>query len=156
MAIYKNLIVGCSLGAGTLLLLISTQLSNTIIPTQNVTSTQEPPRNPTQNPGSGISMTSEQNSQVTPTNHPPIVYNQTIDTEQLTSKNFTLKGEDPDNQRLIYVEVSGPFHGHLRIINSTIGIPFESHLEELEEETKTLLLDLRNFVKSLGGNVIEG
>jgi predicted transport protein len=39
--------------------------------------------------------------------------------------------------------------------NSTASIPFESHLEGLEEETKTLLLDLRNFVKSLGGNVIE-
>ena len=43
MAIYKNLIVGCSLGVVTLLILISTQLSNTIIPTRNVTSTQEPP-----------------------------------------------------------------------------------------------------------------
>ena len=27
-------------------------------------------------------------------------------------------------------------------------ITFESYLEGLEEETKTLLLDLRNFVKS--------
>ena len=39
--------------------------------------------------------------------------------------------------------------------NSAASIPFESHLGGLEEETKTLLLDLRNFVKSLGGNVIE-
>src|ERR671933_2417333 len=39
--------------------------------------------------------------------------------------------------------------------NSAASIPFESHLEGLEEETKTLLLDLRNFVKGLGGNVIE-
>jgi Domain of unknown function (DUF5655) len=39
--------------------------------------------------------------------------------------------------------------------NSAASIPFESHLEGLEEETKTLLLDLRNFVKSLGDNVIE-
>ena len=39
--------------------------------------------------------------------------------------------------------------------NSAVSIPFESHLEGLEEETKTLLLDLRNFVKSLGDNVIE-
>ena len=38
---------------------------------------------------------------------------------------------------------------------STATIPFENHLEGLVEETKTLLLDLRNFVKSLGGNVIE-
>ena len=38
---------------------------------------------------------------------------------------------------------------------STATIPFENHLEGLEEETKTLLLDLRNLVKSLGGNVIE-
>src|SRR5918911_779279 len=35
------------------------------------------------------------------------------------------------------------------------AIPFENHLEGLEEGTKSLLLDLRNFVKSLGGNVIE-
>ena len=39
--------------------------------------------------------------------------------------------------------------------NSAASIPFESHLEGLEEETKTLLLDLRNFVKSLGDIVIE-
>ena len=39
--------------------------------------------------------------------------------------------------------------------NSAASIPFESHLEGLEEETKILLLDLRNFVKSLGDNVIE-
>jgi len=39
--------------------------------------------------------------------------------------------------------------------NSAASIPFGSHLEGLEEETKTLLLDLRNFVKSLGDNVIE-
>jgi hypothetical protein len=34
-------------------------------------------------------------------------------------------------------------------------IPFEMHLERLKEPAKTILLDLRNFVKSLGGNVIE-
>src|ERR687887_592986 len=39
--------------------------------------------------------------------------------------------------------------------NSAASITFESHLEGLEEETKMLLLDLRNFVKSLGDNVIE-
>src|ERR671938_1006355 len=39
--------------------------------------------------------------------------------------------------------------------NSPAAIPFERHLEGLQEETKTLLLDLRNFVKSLGDNVIE-
>jgi hypothetical protein len=33
--------------------------------------------------------------------------------------------------------------------------PFENHLEGLEEETKTLLLNLRNYVKSLGNSVIE-
>lgn len=41
MASYKNLILGCSLGAGTLLILISTQLSNTIISIQNGTNTQK-------------------------------------------------------------------------------------------------------------------
>ena len=39
--------------------------------------------------------------------------------------------------------------------NSQAAIPFERHLEGLEEETKSLVLDLRNFVKSLGDNVIE-
>jgi hypothetical protein len=34
-------------------------------------------------------------------------------------------------------------------------IPFENHLEGLEEETMTLLLNLRNFVKGLGNNIIE-
>jgi len=35
------------------------------------------------------------------------------------------------------------------------AIPFENHLEGLEEDIKTLLLNLRNFVKSLGNNIIE-
>jgi hypothetical protein len=35
------------------------------------------------------------------------------------------------------------------------SIQFESHLEGLEEEIKTLLLGLRNFVKSLGNNILE-
>lgn len=35
------------------------------------------------------------------------------------------------------------------------AIPFEDHLEGLEEETKTSLLNLRNFVKGLGNSVIE-
>ena len=34
-------------------------------------------------------------------------------------------------------------------------IPFETHLERLGEQTKTMLLNLRDFVKSLGNNVIE-
>lgn len=34
-------------------------------------------------------------------------------------------------------------------------IPFESHLEGLKEPTRTIMLDLRSFVKSLGSNVIE-
>jgi predicted transport protein len=35
------------------------------------------------------------------------------------------------------------------------AIPFENHLEGLEEQTKISLLSLRNFVKSLGDNIIE-
>jgi hypothetical protein len=35
------------------------------------------------------------------------------------------------------------------------AISFESHLSGLEENAKALLLDLRDFVKSLGSNVIE-
>jgi hypothetical protein len=34
-------------------------------------------------------------------------------------------------------------------------IPFENYLEKLEEQIKTSLLNLRNFVKSLGNNIIE-
>lgn len=34
-------------------------------------------------------------------------------------------------------------------------IPFETHLEKLEEPARTVMIDLRNFVKSLGANVIE-
>ena len=34
-------------------------------------------------------------------------------------------------------------------------IPFETHLEGLQEPAKTIMLDLRSFVKSLGANVIE-
>src|SRR4051794_28717943 len=34
-------------------------------------------------------------------------------------------------------------------------ISFESHLEKLEEQIKTSLLNLRTFVKSLGNNIIE-
>lgn len=34
-------------------------------------------------------------------------------------------------------------------------IPFESHLEGLKEPARTIMLDLRSFVKSLGSNVIE-
>ena len=35
------------------------------------------------------------------------------------------------------------------------SIPFETHLEGLKEPARTIMLDLRSFVKSLGGNVIE-
>jgi hypothetical protein len=38
---------------------------------------------------------------------------------------------------------------------SSASIQFESHLEGLKEEIKTLLLGLRNFVKSLGNNILE-
>jgi hypothetical protein len=35
------------------------------------------------------------------------------------------------------------------------SISFESHIDGLENQTKTLLLYLRDYVKSLGENVIE-
>jgi hypothetical protein len=38
---------------------------------------------------------------------------------------------------------------------SSEPIQFESHLEGLKEEIKTLLLSLRNFVKSLSNNILE-
>jgi hypothetical protein len=34
-------------------------------------------------------------------------------------------------------------------------IPFETHLGNLKEPARTVMVDLRNFVKSLGSNVIE-
>ena len=34
-------------------------------------------------------------------------------------------------------------------------ISFESHLAGLEEQKRTLLLDLRTFIRSLGDNIIE-
>ena len=34
-------------------------------------------------------------------------------------------------------------------------IPFESHLEKLKEPARTMMVELRKFVISLGGNVIE-
>jgi len=34
-------------------------------------------------------------------------------------------------------------------------IPFETHLENLKEPARSIMLDLRAFVKSLGANVIE-
>jgi hypothetical protein len=34
-------------------------------------------------------------------------------------------------------------------------IPFESHLEKLNAPARSMMVDLRSFVKSLGGNVIE-
>ena len=38
---------------------------------------------------------------------------------------------------------------------SPTSISFESHLTGLEEHTKILLLDLRNFTKSLGSSIVE-
>lgn len=34
-------------------------------------------------------------------------------------------------------------------------IPFETHLEKLKEPAKTIMVDLRKFVLSLGVNVVE-
>ena len=34
-------------------------------------------------------------------------------------------------------------------------LPFEMHLEKLQEPARSAMLDLRNFVKSLGPSVIE-
>ena len=39
--------------------------------------------------------------------------------------------------------------------DKTDGKSFESHLSSLEQEPRLLLLELRDFVKSLGSNVIE-
>lgn len=39
--------------------------------------------------------------------------------------------------------------------NSRSNIPFEFHLEKLSEPSRTILVNLRKFVRSLGSNVIE-
>jgi hypothetical protein len=39
--------------------------------------------------------------------------------------------------------------------DKSAAISYESQLSGLEEQTKALLVELRNFVKSLGSNVIE-
>ena len=39
--------------------------------------------------------------------------------------------------------------------NSSSKIPFEFHLEKLNEPSRTILVNLRKFVISLGSNVIE-
>ena len=39
--------------------------------------------------------------------------------------------------------------------NQSGRIPFETHLGKLKEPARTIMVDLRNFVKSLGGNVLE-
>jgi hypothetical protein len=41
------------------------------------------------------------------------------------------------------------------MFSSPNHIPFESHLEGLKEPVRTIMIDLRGFVKSLGSNVIE-
>jgi hypothetical protein len=43
----------------------------------------------------------------------------------------------------------------MRMFSTPNRIPFESHLERLQEPARTIMLDLRSFVKSLGTNVIE-
>lgn len=45
--------------------------------------------------------------------------------------------------------------GKFGLFSDKSSIPFESHLDGLDDQTKTLLLHLRNFVKSLGMNVVE-
>ena len=39
--------------------------------------------------------------------------------------------------------------------DKSIAVTFESHLDRLEEDIKTLLLDLRKFIKSFGLDIIE-
>ena len=45
--------------------------------------------------------------------------------------------------------------GKFRLYSDKPVIPFESHLEELEEEIRISLLNLRNFIESLGNNIVE-
>ena len=45
--------------------------------------------------------------------------------------------------------------GKFGLFSDKSYIPFESHLDGLDDQTKTLLLYLRKFVKSLGENVVE-
>jgi hypothetical protein len=45
--------------------------------------------------------------------------------------------------------------GKFGLYSDKSSIPFENHLQGLDEETMTSLLNLRNFVKGLGNSVIE-
>ena len=45
--------------------------------------------------------------------------------------------------------------GKFGLYSDKSSIRFESHLDGLDDKTKTLLLHLREFVKSLGENVVE-
>ena len=51
-----------------------------------------------------------------------------------------------------YIELLNDFRFYS---DRPIAVTFESHLNRLEENIKTLLLDLRRFIKSFGLDIIE-
>ena len=41
------------------------------------------------------------------------------------------------------------------IYNDKSGISFETHLENLNQNQRKILIELRNFVRSIGSNIVE-
>lgn len=58
-------------------------------------------------------------------------------------------------KNILYIQIPRLMNKFRLYSDKSQHITFESHLEGLEGETKTLLLNLRDFVKRLGNNVIE-
>jgi hypothetical protein len=53
------------------------------------------------------------------------------------------------------VRLYSKYMSKFELYSNKSATQFESHMQGLEEEIKKLLLDLRNFIKNLGSNVIE-
>jgi hypothetical protein len=58
-------------------------------------------------------VTTEEKITVTPANNPPVADDQTVTTEEDTSVDITLTGNDPDGDTLTYTVVDQPSHGTL-------------------------------------------
>jgi hypothetical protein len=58
-------------------------------------------------------------------------------------------------KRIRPVPTISNYMGKFGLYSDKSSIQFESHLVGLDDQTKTLLLHLRNYVKSLGENVVE-
>ena len=53
------------------------------------------------------------------------------------------------------VRLYSKYMSKFELYSNKSATQFESHMQGLEEEIKKLLLDLRNFIKNLGSNVLK-